>query len=299
MTDKIIYYLRPSSFCFWVERAINMLEKILENHPNEKIYCIHEIVHNPWVVKNFEYKWIIFVDEIYDIKEKDVIVAFSAHWVNREILDYANITFKKVYNLECQLVTKVYRELEAFKNVNTIFYIWKNWHQEAVWLEWYAKYLWKKVYVFSKYEDIPEIDKDEVVWILSQTTLNFEYVRDFLIEIKKKYKYAVLPHVSDICKATYERQTVIKNNINKFDTLIVVWWKESSNTKELYNIWNKLGKKSYFWENFDDIISYWNDLLFENNLVAITWWASTPVSDVEKIYDYFIKNSYKLEIINL
>jgi 4-hydroxy-3-methylbut-2-enyl diphosphate reductase IspH len=52
--------------------------------------------------------------------------------------------------------------------------------------------------------------------------LNFEYIKDFLVEIKKIYKNATLPLVSDICKATYERQSVIKNNFDKFDTLIVI-----------------------------------------------------------------------------
>lgn len=299
MNNKIIYYLKPSSFCFWVERAIDMLEKIISENPHDKIYCIHEIVHNPWVVEKFEKQWIIFVDSIDDINETEVIVAFSAHWVNREILENANKRFKKVYNLECPLVTKVYKELESFKDIETIFYIWKKWHQEAVWVEWFAKYLWKKVYLFSSISEIPYIDKDEKIWILSQTTLNFEYVKDFLVEIKKMYKNATLPLVWDICKATYERQSVIRNNLDKFETLIVIWWKESSNTKELYNIWKDAGKKVYFWEKLEDLFEFWKDKLFENDLIAVTWWASTPFWDIEKVYNYFIKNGYEPNEINL
>jgi 4-hydroxy-3-methylbut-2-enyl diphosphate reductase IspH len=41
-------------------------------------------------------------------------------------------------------------------------------------------------------------------------------------DIKNIYPEAKLPLVSDICKATFERQSVIKNNIDKFETLIVI-----------------------------------------------------------------------------
>jgi 4-hydroxy-3-methylbut-2-en-1-yl diphosphate reductase len=298
MTDKIVYYLKPSSFCFWVERAIDMLDKIILENPWDKIYCIHEIVHNPWVVEDFEKKWIIFVENILDIKEKDVVIAFSAHWVNRIVLDYAKNNFKKVYNLECPLVTKVYRELESLKDASIIFYIWKKWHQEAMWLEWYAKVLWKKVYVFSEKEEIPKI-KNEIIWVLSQTTLNFEDVKNLIEDIKEIYPDARLPIVSDICKATFERQSVIKNNIDKFDTLVVIGWKNSSNTKELYNIGKNAGKKSFFWEKLEDMLVFWEEDLLQNNLVAITWWASTPLKDISLIYDFFISKWYSLKEINL
>jgi 4-hydroxy-3-methylbut-2-enyl diphosphate reductase IspH len=57
-----------------------------------------------------------------------------------------------------------------------------------------------------------------------------------LDEIQKRYPNAVLPILSDVCKATYERQTVVLQNLDKFDTFIVIGGKESNNTKELYNI---------------------------------------------------------------
>jgi 4-hydroxy-3-methylbut-2-enyl diphosphate reductase IspH len=52
--------------------------------------------------------------------------------------------------------------------------------------------------------------------------LNFEDVKNLIEDIKEIYPDARLPIVSDICKATFERQSVIKNNIDKFDTLVVI-----------------------------------------------------------------------------
>jgi len=46
----------PSGFCFGVQRAIKMLDEIIEKYTNRKIYCVHEIVHNPSVVSYFKSK---------------------------------------------------------------------------------------------------------------------------------------------------------------------------------------------------------------------------------------------------
>ena len=180
-----LYLIKPSWFCFGVERAINLLEEIINKHKWEKIYCVHEIVHNPNVVNYFRKKWINFVEKIEDIEDKNSIVIFSAHWVDKFILDQANKVFKKVYNLACPLVEKVYKEGEKFvKEWKIIFYIWKQWHQEAENIVSYLKKLWAKVYMFLKKEEIPNLSYNSNIWILSQTTLNFSYVMNLINYIK-------------------------------------------------------------------------------------------------------------------
>ena len=84
-------------------------------------------------------------------------------------------------------------------------------------------------------QDIPYLKKD-VFGVLAQTTLNFVHVQTIIEEIKQQYINAELPILSDVCKATYERQTVVLQNLDKFDSFIVIGGKESNNTKELYSI---------------------------------------------------------------
>lgn len=290
--DKIVFFLKPSGFCLWVEGAIKWLDKIIEENQQEQIYCVHEIVHNPNVVNYFKEKWIIFVDNVNEIKDKNSIVAFSAHWTNRKILKEAEKKFKKVYNLECPLVKKVYKELESFLDEDTIFYIWKEWHAEALWVTEYAKDLWKKVYIFGDVKDIPQIDKQTKIWVLSQTTLNFENVKEIFENIKKLYPFSSLPPISDVCRATFERQSVIKNNINRFSAIIIIWWKTSSNTKELCLIAENAWKEVFFWENLEQILDYWKDRILKHQKVAISWWASTPYSDIESVLNWLSKRWY-------
>jgi len=221
---KNIYYLSPSSFCFWVNRAVEQLRKICNKHKKEKIFCVHELVHNPNANQEFKDKWVIFVNDIKEIKTKQAVVIFSAHGINREILIKAQKQFNTVYNLECPLVTKIYIEINLYiKNwIKEFVYISKQWHQEAENIKDYIKYLWANCISFLKKEEIPQLPKEEFA-IISQTTLNFNYVKEIINNIKANYNNANIPKASDICKATTDRQAVITNNINKFDTLIVIW----------------------------------------------------------------------------
>ena len=106
--------------------------------------------------------------------------------------------------------------------------------------------------------------------MLSQTTLNFAHVQEIFKEIQKQYLNAMLPVVSDVCKATYERQEVVLQNLKKFNTFIVIGGKESNNTKELYDIGIQNNKKSFYGESLEDILKYPEEELFANDTVAIT-----------------------------
>lgn len=130
---KTVYYLTPSSFCFGVKRSIDQLNDIIEKYPGEKIFCVHALVHNPKVTKEFEKQGVIFVENMDDIRYDQAIVVFSAHGTNREILIQARKKFKAIYNLECPFVSKIYAEVDGFiqQGVITFFYIGKEHHQEG------------------------------------------------------------------------------------------------------------------------------------------------------------------------
>jgi len=285
-----IKLITPSGFCMWVERAISMLDDLVNNNPDKKIYCVHEIVHNKTVVNYFKSKWVIFIDNLKQIKnKKDSILTFSAHWVNKFILKKVLKDFFQVINLECPLVTKVYNEAKIFiQKWKTIFYIWKKWHQEAEQVISFIKDLWWKVYIFLKKDEIPSIDKNTNIAVLNQTTLNYKYIISLIDEIKKIYPNTENINNSDICKATFDRQNALKNNLDNIDCLIVIWWKNSSNTKELVKIWEKSWKKVFFIESSEEIKNIKEN--FKNyKKIGITAWASTPTDEIYKAWE-ILKN---------
>ena len=59
---KILYLPHPRGFCAGVDRAIEIVKKSIDKY-GAPVYVRHEIVHNPWVVKDLESKGVVFVDE--------------------------------------------------------------------------------------------------------------------------------------------------------------------------------------------------------------------------------------------
>ena len=298
---KNIYYLTPSSFCFGVSKAVEQLRNICNKHQNEQIFCIHELVHNPNTNQEFKDRGVIFIDDMKDIPTTKAVVIFSAHGINRKIFLEAQKQFQTVYNLECPLVTKIYIEINLYieKWINNFVYIGKQWHQEAENVKNYIKYLWAKCISFSAKKEIPILPKEDFA-VISQTTLNFNHISKILEKIQKKYPQAQIPKSSDICKATADRQSIITQNLNKFDTLIVIWGKNSSNTKELVKIWKTNHKKTYFAQSLEELLNTEKeeDLLQSKN-IAITGWASTPTNDIKKIFQHFQKKWFKWKILSL
>ncbi len=300
---KVVYYLSPSSFCYGVKRSIDQLNDIVTTHKGENVFCIHSLVHNPKVTKDFENKWVRFIENIDDVEDTHAVIVFSAHGTNRKTIDIAKKTYKKVYNLECPFVSKIYLEVDSFlkKWVNKFIYIGKEHHQEGKNVIEDIRNKWWTVCVCEKENQIKNIPyhTNEEFWVLSQTTLNFAYVQNILTLIKSNFSESHIPELSDVCKATYERQTVVLQNINKFETFIVIGGKESNNTKELYAIWREHDKQSFYGESLDDILKYPIEELFAHDAVAITGGASTPREDIQAVFDYYKNNGYEPKILEL
>ena len=55
----------PRGFCAGVDRAINIVKLSLDKY-GPPIYVRHEIVHNPWVIKDLESKGVIFIENLRD-----------------------------------------------------------------------------------------------------------------------------------------------------------------------------------------------------------------------------------------
>lgn len=300
---KVVYYLSPSSFCFGVKRSIDQLNDIIQKHPGAKIFCIHALVHNPKVTKEFENKWVKFIENIDEVLDTNAIIIFSAHGTNRTTINKAKEKYQRVYNLECPFVSKIYLEIDSFleKWVSKFVYIGKEHHQEWRNIIEDIRHKWWEVFICEKEKQIQNIpyDNNEKFGVLSQTTLNFAYVQNILKTIKKDFPEAYVPLSSDVCKATCDRQSVIINNLDKFETLVVIWWKESNNTKELAELWIKNSKQTFYGESLEDIIQYPESELFAHENVAITWWASTPAEDIREVFEFYKNHGYTPKIIQL
>jgi 4-hydroxy-3-methylbut-2-enyl diphosphate reductase IspH len=110
------------------------------------------------VTKTYTDRGVRFVESIDEIMNPDAVVTFSAHGTNRTILDEAKKRFQAIYNLECPLVTKIYKEIDMYmkKGISTFLYIAKEGHQEAKNVKQYAIDQGATIYLFKYPQDIPQ-----------------------------------------------------------------------------------------------------------------------------------------------
>ena len=63
---KKIVLAAPRGFCAGVAYAIDIVNRAIEAF-GVPLYVRHAIVHNEWVVKSFEDRGVIFVEELADV----------------------------------------------------------------------------------------------------------------------------------------------------------------------------------------------------------------------------------------
>src|SRR5512135_366286 len=99
----------PRGFCAGVERAIEIVERAIEQY-GAPIYVRHEIVHNRFVVEHLRAKGAVFVDELEEVPAGCTVI-FSAHGVSKAVRADADARGLKVFDATCPLVTKVHVEV--------------------------------------------------------------------------------------------------------------------------------------------------------------------------------------------
>ncbi len=275
MVNKL-YLVTPRGFCAGVEMAIKALHWLLKIY-DETIYCYHEIVHNKWIVKEFEKNNVIFVEDPNEIPE-GAIVMLSAHGTAPEIeLQFNNISSLTI-NSVCPLVTKVHHEAKKFSKENTqIIYVGHKNHDEAKGAIGVSP---DNMHLVESIEDVKALEIGNDVALLAQTTLALSEWEPIMKFSQERFNDLKMPRKSDLCYATTNRQEAILEILPEVDTVLVVGSENSSNTKALVSMVNNQGVEAYRVDNVNDI-----ENLNLNGNIAITAGASAPDHLVYEIID--------------
>ena len=275
MVNKL-YLVTPRGFCAGVEMAIKALKWLLKVY-DQTIYCYHEIVHNKWIVKEFEKKNVVFVEDPKDIPD-GAIVMLSAHGTSPSIEKRFNQISSMTINSVCPLVTKVHHEAKKFSNENTqIIYVGHKNHDEAKGALGVSP---QNMHIVETIDDVDKLDIGENVALLAQTTLaksEWEPIMDYS---KTKYPDLKMPRKSDLCYATTNRQQAITEILPNVNTVLVVGSENSSNTQALVTMVKNNNIEAF---RIDDVKGIEN-LKLEGN-IAITAGASAPDHIVYEIIE--------------
>src|ERR1700759_1175236 len=120
---------RPRGYCAGVERAVDTVERLLEQH-GRPVYVRKQIVHNIHVVRRLEERGAIFVESEQDVPEGAICV-LSAHGVAPDVYTTAAARNRPTVDAPCPLVTKGHKEPRRFaEDGYTIFLVGHAEHEE-------------------------------------------------------------------------------------------------------------------------------------------------------------------------
>jgi 4-hydroxy-3-methylbut-2-enyl diphosphate reductase len=275
-----IILAQPRGFCAGVERAIEIVEKALQIY-GPPVYVRHEIVHNKRVVNNLSSKGAIFVQELDQIPEGAVTV-FSAHGVAQRVEDTAKFRNLPVLDATCPLVAKVHKEGQRYsKDGFEVILIGHEGHPEV---EGTMGRISGPVYLVSNKEDVEKlkVKNPNKLSYVSQTTLSVDDTRDIIKALQERFPNIIGPDVKDICYATQNRQSAVRDLVKNVDLVLVVGARNSSNSNRLKDIGAESGVKTYLIETADDMMTDW---FSDVKSVGITSGASTPDELVKEVID--------------
>lgn len=284
---KRILLLKPRGFCAGVVRAIDIVQIALDAF-GAPIYVRKEIVHNSYVVNDLAQKGAIFVNELDEVPEGARVI-YSAHGVSPAVRERAKERGLKVVDATCPLVTKVHIEAIKFaKQGYSLVLVGHRDHEEVEGTQGEAPDVTQVVSTVEEVAALVVPDPNKVAY-LTQTTLSLDEARYMIEALKQKFPNIVGPHAQDICYATENRQTAVKNVAHGADVVLVVGSRNSSNSNRLVEVSQNLGTNSYLIDKAEDIRPEWIESV---NTVAITAGASAPEVLVQDVVRYLQGKGY-------
>ena len=283
MTDAPVLRVvlaKPRGFCAGVERAIEIVERALERF-GPPVYVRHEIVHNKHVVDTLREKGAVFVEELDEVPEGAVTV-FSAHGVAEAVEGEARRRDLPVIDATCPLVSKVHKEGQNHvRKGREVILIGHAGHPEV---EGTRGRIAGGVHLVSTADDVEKLhvtDPDALSYV-TQTTLSVDDTRDVIEALRRRFPSIVGPDVKDICYATQNRQTAVRQVAEQVDLLLVVGARNSSNSNRLREIGAQLGIPSYLIADASAIDRSW---LTGVSAVGLTAGASAPEELVQEVIE--------------
>ena len=292
---KILYLPYPRGFCAGVDRAINIVELSLEKY-GPPIYVRHEIVHNPWVIKDLESKGVIFIENLKDAPEGSRVI-FSAHGIPISVQNEAENREMPFIDATCPLVKKVHNEAKRLhKDGAHVFLIGHEGHPEVIGTM--GQIPKDAITLIQRKEDVQKINNKNYdrVALITQTTLSVDDTREIIEELKGIFPKIIQPPKEDICYATTNRQHAIKSIANYCDLLYVIGADNSSNSLRLVEVGKKSGcNKTHLISDVSEVD--WEEIEKQQK-IGLTAGASAPDILIQEFIDK-MNNLYDVEIINI
>jgi 4-hydroxy-3-methylbut-2-enyl diphosphate reductase len=272
----------PRGYCAGVDRAVQTVERALEIY-GAPVYVRKEIVHNKHVVAGLRERGAIFVDEQTEAPEGAVCV-FSAHGIAPSVRAGAEERGLRTIDATCPLVTKVHREAVRFAaDGYTIVLIGHDGHEEVEGTMGEAP---EQIFLVQSEEDVDglEITDSEHIAYVTQTTLAVDETSSIIARLRERFPHIVGPRTDDICYATTNRQSVVKQMAGECDLMLVIGSRNSSNSLRLVEVARDCGTDAHLIDHAGEVQEQW---LTGARVVGISSGASAPENLVQDLVELF------------
>ena len=281
-TPETILLASPRGYCAGVDRAVQTVERALDLY-GAPVYVRKEIVHNKHVVEELRDRGAIFVETETEVPEGATVV-FSAHGVSPSV--HAGAASRGLHTIDatCPLVTKVHVEAKKFAAQGyTIVLIGHAGHEEV------EGTMGEAPEQILLVQDAEEVDRLEVedpsrIAYISQTTLSVDETRAIILRLRERFPHIIGPRTNDICYATTNRQTAVKQLARESDLVLVVGSRNSSNSNRLVEVAREYGAASHLIDNESQVREEW---LTGVRVLGITSGASAPEGLVQELVGRF------------
>ena len=269
---------QPRGFCAGVIRAIDIVEQALTKF-GAPVYVRHEIVHNRHVVESLRAKGARFVEHLAEVPT-GAITIFSAHGVARLVEEDAQTRGLRVLDATCPLVAKVHGQGKRYVGQGrVVILVGHAGHPEV---EGTMGQVPGPVLLVQTEQDVDELDlaADTPVAYVTQTTLSVDDTRTIIAALKRRFTDIVGPDINDICYATQNRQSAVRQLAKLADVILVVGANNSSNSNRLREIGVEAGVPTYLVADGTELDAAW---VRDATVVGITAGASAPEELVDDV----------------
>lgn len=275
-----------SGFCFGVVYAIEVAERELGKNP--KLYCLGDIVHNNMEVTRLKKLGLEIINH-GDLKSlSNCKVMIRAHGEPPETYQIALENNIELIDASCPIVLNLqnvirqgYLEMNE-KNGQIVIY-GKEGHAEVNGLKGQTN---GTAIVVGDPGDLPLVDFRRPVRLYSQTTKSFDGFHELVRMIGEKMAEARPGEPIDfkwndsICRQVSNRSGHLESFASRFDLIIFVSGKKSSNGMILYQVCKDVNDRTYLVSGIGDVDPMW----FQGvGSVGICGATSTPMWLMEEI----------------
>lgn len=279
---------KKSGFCFGVIKAIKSAETELEDA--KSLYCLGDIVHNGKEVDRLEKLGLISISKEKYFTLKNCKVLIRAHGEPPETYEYAEKNNIELIDATCPVVLTLQEKVKnsytaKLPNKGQVVIFGKKGHAEIEGLNGQTDH---NAIIVESIKDIDKIDMNRPVSLYSQTTKRIEDFHAIAKEVNKKITPGIPVEIKDtICRQVSNRVPNLKTFAAKYDVILFVAGKKSSNGQYLYSICKEANPKSYIISEINEIDKDWFNGI---ESVGVCGATSTPNWLMEEVAHWITKS---------